>query len=241
MIDVNGVSLTIGTSRILRDVSLTAGPGEIVGLIGRNGSGKTMLLRCIAGLVRPTAGTVTADGIVVGRDRDFLPSSGIIIETPGFISYYSGMRNLMLLAGIRGKAGREEVREAVRLAGLAPDDRRPVRKYSLGMRQRLGIAQAIMEDPRYLLLDEPMNGLDGEGLTDMRELFISLKNKGKTLLIASHSREDIEILCDKVYEMDKGRSCLYASGTICPCGGPQRPGPGGLCGGGPGLRVSLRV
>ena len=205
MIDVNGVSLTIGTSRILRDVSLTAGPGEIVGLIGRNGSGKTMLLRCIAGLVRPTAGTVTADGIVVGRDRDFLPSSGIIIETPGFISYYSGMRNLMLLAGIRGKAGREEVREAVRLAGLDPDDRRPVRKYSLGMRQRLGIAQAVMEDPRYLLLDEPMNGLDGEGLADMRELFISLKNKGKTLLIASHSREDIEILCDRVYEMDKGR------------------------------------
>lgn len=205
MIDVNGVSLTIGTSRILRDVSLTAGPGEIVGLIGRNGSGKTMLLRCIAGLVRPTAGTVTADGIVVGRDRDFLPSSGIIIETPGFISYYSGMRNLMLLAGIRGKAGREEVREAVRLAGLDPDDRRPVRKYSLGMRQRLGIAQAVMEDPEYLLLDEPMNGLDGEGLADMRELFISLKNKGKTLLIASHSREDIEILCDKVYEMDKGR------------------------------------
>ena len=208
MIDVNGVSLTIGTSRILGDVSLTAGPGEIVGLIGRNGSGKTMLLRCIAGLVRPTAGTVTADGIVVGRDRDFLPSSGIIIETPGFISYYSGMRNLMLLAGIRGKAGREEVREAVRLAGLDPDDRRPVRKYSLGMRQRLGIAQAVMEDPRYLLLDEPMNGLDGEGLTDMRELFISLKNKGKTLLIASHSREDIEILCDRVYEMDKGRIAL---------------------------------
>ena len=208
MIDVNGVSLTIGTSRILRDVSLTAGPGEIVGLIGRNGSGKTMLLRCIAGLVRPTAGTVTADGIVVGRDRDFLPSSGIIIETPGFISYYSGMRNLMLLAGIRGKAGREEVREAVRLAGLDPDDRRPVRKYSLGMRQRLGIAQAVMEDPRYLLLDEPMNGLDNEGLADMRELFISLKNKGKTLLIASHSREDIEILCDRVYEMDKGRIAL---------------------------------
>lgn len=208
MIDVNGVSLTIGTSRILRDASLTAGPGEIVGLIGRNGSGKTMLLRCIAGLVRPTAGTVTADGIVVGRDRDFLPSSGIIIETPGFISYYSGMRNLMLLAGIRGKAGREEVREAVRLAGLDPDDRRPVRKYSLGMRQRLGIAQAVMEDPRYLLLDEPMNGLDGEGLADMRELFISLKNKGKTLLIASHSREDIEILCDRVYEMDKGRIAL---------------------------------
>ena len=208
MIDVNGVSLTIGTSRILRDVSLTAGPGEIVGLIGRNGSGKTMLLRCIAGLVRPTAGTVTSDGIIVGRDRDFLPSSGIIIETPGFISYYSGMRNLMLLAGIRGKAGREEVREAVRLAGLDPDDRRPVRKYSLGMRQRLGIAQAVMEDPRYLLLDEPMNGLDNEGLADMRELFISLKNKGKTLLIASHSREDIEILCDKVYEMDKGRIAL---------------------------------
>lgn len=208
MIDVNGVSLTIGTSRILRDASLTAGPGEIVGLIGRNGSGKTMLLRCIAGLVRPTAGTVTADGIVVGRDRDFLPSSGIIIETPGFISYYSGMRNLMLLAGIRGKAGREEVREAVRLAGLDPDDRRPVRKYSLGMRQRLGIAQAVMEDPRYLLLDEPMNGLDNEGLTDMRELFISLKNKGKTLLIASHSREDIEILCDRVYEMDKGQIAL---------------------------------
>ncbi|MBR3231803.1 MAG: ATP-binding cassette domain-containing protein [Lachnospiraceae bacterium] len=208
MIDVNGVSLTIGTSRILRDASLTAGPGEIVGLIGRNGSGKTMLLRCIAGLVRPTAGTVTADGIVVGRDRDFLPSSGIIIETPGFISYYSGMRNLMLLAGIRGKAGREEVREAVRLAGLDPDDRRPVRKYSLGMRQRLGIAQAVMEDPRYLLLDEPMNGLDGEGLADMRELFISLKNKGKTLIIASHSREDIEILCDRVYEMDKGQIAL---------------------------------
>lgn len=114
----------------------------------------------------------------------------------------------MLLAGIRGKAGREEVREAVRLAGLDPDDRRPVRKYSLGMRQRLGIAQAVMEDPDILILDEPMNGLDNEGVRDMRELFISLKNKGKTLLIASHSREDIEILCDRVYEMDKGRIAL---------------------------------
>ena len=130
-------------------------------------------------------------------------------EESGAENYAGKVReDLVLLAGIRGKAGREEVREAIRLVGLEPGDRRPVRKYSLGMRQRLGIAQAVMEDPRYLLLDEPMNGLDGEGLTDMRELFISLKNKGKTLLIASHSREDIEILCDRVYEMDKGRIAL---------------------------------
>ena len=204
MINVENICLTLKNRDILTSVNLTMEPGNIYGLVGNNGSGKTMLMKDICGLVKPTSGTVTCDGIIIGKDRDYLPDAGIIIETPGFISYYSGFKNLKFLAGIRGKIGNEEIRKAMEDVGLDPDLRLPVRKYSLGMRQRLGIAQAIMENPRYLVFDEPMNGLDKNGIAEARKLLLDRKAAGATIILSSHIREDIDILCDHVYEMEQG-------------------------------------
>lgn len=204
IIEVRGLSLTIGKTAILNDVTVSLEAGKIHGLIGRNGSGKTMLMKCICGFIRPTRGEVVVDGKRVGKDVDFPENMGIIIETPGFIPYYSGYKNLKLLAGLRNKIGREEIIQAMERTGLDPKLKRHVKKYSLGMRQRLGLAQAIMEDPDILILDEPMNGLDKDGVEDMRRYLIDLREHGKTILIASHSSEDISVLCDAVYEMEKG-------------------------------------
>ena len=204
MIQIQGLSLSIKKTEILKNISVTFDNGEIHGLIGRNGSGKTMLMKCICGFVRPTSGAVHVAGKLIGKDCDFPESVGIIIETPGFIPYYSGYRNLKLLADLNKKIGKEEIRNTMQRVGLDPDLKRHVRKYSLGMRQRLGLAQAIMENPDLLILDEPMNGLDKEGVADMRKYLLDLKAQGKTILIASHSSEDIDVLCDTVCEMDKG-------------------------------------
>lgn len=204
IIEVRGLSLTIGKTAILNDVTVSLEAGKIHGLIGRNGSGKTMLMKCICGFIRPTRGVVVVDGKRVGKDVDFPKNMGIIIETPGFIPYYSGYKNLKLLAGLRNKIGKEEIIQAMERTGLDPKLKRHVKKYSLGMRQRLGLAQAIMEDPDILILDEPMNGLDKDGVEDMRRYLIDLREQGKTILIASHSSEDISVLCDAVYEMEKG-------------------------------------
>lgn len=205
MIEVRNVSLILQKNEILKDISVHFERGKIHGLIGRNGSGKTMLMKCICGFVKPTIGEITVDGKRIGKDCDFPKNAGIIIETPGFIPYYSGYKNLKLLADLRGKISREDIRKTMEKVGLNPDLKRHVRKYSLGMRQRLGLAQAIMENPDLLILDEPMNGLDKDGVADMREYLIALKEQGKTILIASHSAEDIDILCDTVCEIDKGR------------------------------------
>ena len=204
VIDVKNISLTIKKQKILDNVSLSCEEGKIYGLVGRNGSGKTMLMKCICGFIKPTAGEITVDGKRVGKDVDFPKDMGIIIETPGFIPYYSGYKNLKLLAGLNNKIGKEEVRNSMKQVGLDPDLRRHVRKYSLGMRQRLGLAQAIMENPKILILDEPFNGLDKEGVAEMREYLLGYKKQGKTILICSHSAEDITVLCETVHEMDKG-------------------------------------
>lgn len=205
MIQIKNVSLTINKTVILKSVCASFERGKIHGLIGRNGSGKTMLMKCVCGFVKPSQGEIFVDGERIGKDCDFPKNTGIIIETPGFIPYYSGYKNLKLLAGLNNKIGKQEVREAMEKVGLDPDLKRHVKKYSLGMRQRLGLAQAIMEDPELLILDEPMNGLDKDGVKDMREYLLALKMQGKTIIIASHSAEDIDILCDTVSEMDKGR------------------------------------
>ena len=204
MVEINNLNLTIGKTAILKSVSVSFDAGKIHGLIGRNGSGKTMLMKCVCGFVRPTAGKVRVAGKQIGKDCDFPESVGIIIETPGFIPYYSGYRNLKLLADLNKRIGKEEIRKTMQRVGLDPDLKRHVRKYSLGMRQRLGLAQAIMENPDLLILDEPMNGLDKEGVADMRKYLLDLKAQDKTILIASHSSEDIDVLCDTVCEMDKG-------------------------------------
>lgn len=204
IIQVNNISLTIKKTEILKSVAIEFEKGKIHGLIGRNGSGKTMLMKCICGFVRPTSGEIIVNGKKVGKDCDFPENIGIIIETPGFIPYYSGYKNLKLLAELNKKISGEQLKIAMEQVGLDPNLKRHVKKYSLGMRQRLGLAQAIMENPDILILDEPMNGLDKDGVADMRKYLLELKEQGKTILIASHSSEDIEILCDTVCEMDKG-------------------------------------
>lgn len=204
MIEVKDVSLQIKKEKILKNVSVNFAKGEIHGIIGRNGSGKTMLFKCICGFVMPTSGEILVDDKKIGVDCDFPQNTGIIIETPGFIPYYSGFKNLKILADIRHKIDDDTIRKSMEMSGLDPYLKKSVKKYSLGMRQRLGLAQAIMEDPELLILDEPMNGLDKEGVADMRQYLLALKKRGKTILIASHSAEDIEILCDTVHEMDKG-------------------------------------
>jgi len=204
IIEINGVSLTLRKTQILKDINKSFEKGKIHGLIGRNGSGKTMLMKCICGFIKPTEGEITVFGKKIGKDCDFPDSVGIIIETPGFIPYYSGYKNLKLLADLNRKITGEQVKNAMNQVGLDPELKRHVKKYSLGMRQRLGLAQAIMENPDLLILDEPMNGLDKNGVSDMRKYLLEFKEQGKTILIASHSAEDIEILCDTVCEMDKG-------------------------------------
>lgn len=202
---IKDVSLKIKQSLILDNVSLQCSKGEICGIVGRNGSGKTMLMKCICGFVRPTNGDILVLGKKIGKDTDLIPEAGIIIETPGFIPYYSGMKNLRLLASIQNKITESDIRKVMETVGLNPDMKRAVKKYSLGMRQRLGLAQAIMENPRVLILDEPFNGLDNEGVADMRRYLLKLKKEGKTIILSSHSMEDITVLCDKVYEMEHGK------------------------------------
>ena len=205
IIKVENLSKQFGKTEVLHQVNVSFAKGQIHGLIGRNGSGKTMLLKCICGFVPATSGTITVQGKVVGKDIDIPKNIGIIIETPGFLPGYSAYKNLKFLADISGKADKQAVKDAIKKVGLDLELKRHVGKYSLGMRQRLGLAQAIMEDPDILLLDEPMNGLDNEGVEEMRKFLLELKEQGKTIIIASHSKEDIEVLCDTVSEMDKGR------------------------------------
>ena len=204
IVEIKELDLSIKKTEILKKVSVSFEQGKIHGLIGRNGSGKTMLMKCICGFIRPTSGTIRVNGREVGKDCDFPENIGIIIETPGFIPYYSGFKNLKLIADLNKKADTEQIKRAMSQVGLDPTLKRHVVKYSLGMRQRLGLAQAIMENPDILRLDEPMNGLDKEGVEDMRKYLLDFKTLGKTILIASHSSEDIEVLCDTVHEMDKG-------------------------------------
>lgn len=204
VVDMKNVTKQYGANKVLRDVSLTCETGKIYGLIGRNGSGKTVLLKCICGLVIPTSGEVRVWGQSVGKDVDFPENIGFIIESPGFLLQESGLSNLKHLASIRGKIGIDEIRESMNTVGLDPDLKLHVGKYSMGMRQRLGIAQAIMEKPKLLVLDEPMNGLDNQGVEHIRSLLLALKESGVTILLASHFKDDIAYLCDEVYQMDAG-------------------------------------
>lgn len=204
IIEINNLSKSFKDANILRNINFSVEKGKIVGIIGRNGSGKTVLFKCICGLNRPTKGTVKINNIEIGKDIDVPDRIGVIIENPGFIPNYNAFKNLKFLAMIKNKIEDEQIMDVIALVGLNPKSKKHVGKYSLGMRQRLGIAQAIMEDPDVLILDEPMNGLDNDGVQDMRKLFLKLKEQGKTILLASHNKEDIEVLCDVVYSMDKG-------------------------------------
>lgn len=203
-VNVQHLTKGFGSETVLHDVSLLLEQGRIYGMIGRNGSGKTVLMKCICGFLRPNAGTVQVFGKTIGTDCDFAPDTGMLIETPGFLPHETGMNNLMWLARMGKNASKARVRELIEMVGLDPALHKPVSQYSLGMRQRLGIAQAMLDDPSLLILDEPMNGLDKSGVCSIRELLQSLKAQGKTILLASHFAQDIDELCDTVYEMDQG-------------------------------------
>ena len=188
----------------LRGISISFEKGKIHGIIGRNGSGKTVMMKCICGLMHPDSGKITVNGKMIGKEVDIANDIGAIIEAPGFLPNYSGYRNLKFLADIKRVIGKQEIYATMKTVGLDPDNGKHVGKYSLGMRQRLGLAQAIMENPSILILDEPMNGLDRKGVEEMRDLLVSFREQGKTVLLASHNREDIDILCDTVQEMEDG-------------------------------------
>ena len=213
-ISVQNLSKSFGQERVLKNVTRDFEKRKIHGIVGNNGSGKTVLMKCICGFLIPDSGSITVNGERVGVDVDFPRDMGLIIETPGFLPNMTGVKNLEILASLNKKIGLEEIASAIRRVGLDPLMKKPVGKYSLGMRQRLGIAQAIMEDPALLILDEPLNGLDKYGVREMRQLIKGLKEQGKTILLASHNQGDIDELCDTVCEMDAGVMTMIREESI---------------------------
>lgn len=207
-VSVQNVCKDFGQERVLHNVTRNFETGKIHGIVGNNGSGKTVLMKCICGFLIPTEGKIVVNGRQVGKDMDFPTDLGLIIETPGFLPQMSGVKNLEILASLNKKISLSKIAATIRRVGLDPNLKKLVGKYSLGMRQRLGIAQAIMEDPRLLVLDEPLNGLDKHGVKEMRELLKGLKTEGKTILLASHNQYDIDELCDTVCEMDAGHMTI---------------------------------
>lgn len=203
-ISIRNVSKKFGEEIVLKNITHDFECGLVHGIVGMNGSGKTVLLKCICGFLFPTEGRIYVKEKRVGRDIDFPESLGMIIESPGFLPNLSGFKNLKLLASLRGKIDDETIRSAIRCVGLDAESKKHVGKYSMGMRERLGIAQAIMEDPDLLILDEPFNGLDKQGVQEVYDLIMELNDQGKTIFLVSHNAADIEMLCDTVCEMDAG-------------------------------------
>ena len=204
MIEVLDVNKSFGEEHVLKNITHIFEKGKIHGIVGNNGSGKTVLMKCICGFLRPDTGEIFVNHKQVGRERDFPEDIGIIIETPGFLPHLSGFQNLKILASLRKIANDHTICSVMEQVGLDPDMRKPVGKYSLGMRQRLGLAQALMEDPSLLILDEPLNGLDKQGTQHIRNIIKGLREEGKTVILASHNQIDIDELCDTVCEMDAG-------------------------------------
>lgn len=204
IIEVRDVTKKFKEYTALNHVTVSFQEGKIHGIVGRNGSGKTVLMKCICGLMHQDTGEIVIHNKRIGKDVDIAEGIGAIIESPGFLNNYSAIKNLQFLAGINRKIKKQEIEEYIELVGLDPKNKKHVGKYSMGMRQRLGLAQALMENPEILILDEPMNGLDNQGVEEMRKLLLKMKKDGKTILLASHNKEDIKVLCDTVHEMDQG-------------------------------------
>ena len=202
---LDNVTKQINNENVLTNVSIKFDSGNIYGIFGRNGSGKTMLFRVICGLIKPTAGTVYYNNLRLHKDISFPPSLGVIIETPAFWNEFSGTENLRMLASIQKRASAEDIRDSLIRVGLDPDDKRPVKKYSLGMRQRLAVAQGVMEKPDLIVFDEPTNALDEEAIELVRNILVVEKERGAIVLLASHNKDDIRLLADVTYQMDSGR------------------------------------
>lgn len=201
-IKLENISKEIKGTPVLKQINLSIKKGSIIGLVGINGSGKTMLLRAITGLIH-VDGKIEIDGKIMEKGQ-FPTDMGVLIELPAFLPDFTGKKNLQLLGLLQDDVTENDINEALISVGLNPDDKRPYRKYSLGMRERLGIAQAIMKKPQIILLDEPTNGIDIEGIEELKKLFIQLKNNGSTVIIASHDRQFLEDLESINYEMKAG-------------------------------------
>lgn len=203
-IQLTNISKTFGKQTVLQPLTMGFEEGMIHGIIGRNGSGKTVLMKMILGILQPTTGTVIVGDKRIGKDVDFPESAGAIIETIEFIPYMSAYQNLADIAAMRGNLSKVQIKEVLEMVGLGNVGRKHVSKFSMGMRQRLAIAQAVMESPKLLILDEPMNGMDEKGVEEMRRLILARKAAGTTIILSSHNIEDIRILCDQVYRIDAG-------------------------------------
>ena len=203
-IRIDHVCKSIAGQDILKDISLSIEKGKCCGIIGNNGSGKTVLFKCILGFYKVDSGDIYVDGVLRKKTDGIISGTSAIIEAPAFIENMSGIMNLRYLYELNHKKNMKYLQSLMKNLGLEPSNKKPVKKYSLGMRQRLSIAQLLMDDNDFLIIDEPMNGLDKRGVEEVREIFLDLKDKGKTLFISSHNPKDIDILCDKTYEIDNG-------------------------------------
>lgn len=204
-IKINDVSKVIKGNTVLNHITMEMKSGNIYGLWGINGSGKTMLMRAICGLIKPSSGTIEIDGVVLGKEFSFPENIGVMLENPSFLSGYTGYENLKLLTAIKDVIGPKEIRMALTAVGLDPDDKRKYKKFSLGMKQRLGIACAIMEDPELIILDEPFNALDDAGVSLVKKIIINLKKKGKLIILSCHDKEELETLSDKIFRLRDGK------------------------------------
>jgi len=202
---IKGLYKSIKKVPILEDINMELVGGKIYGLKGKNGSGKTMLMRAICGLITQTSGSIEVNGELLGKDISFPRSVGILIENPAFISNYTGLKNLQVLASIQKRINDDEIKNVIRIVGLDPEDKRTYKKYSLGMKQRLGIAAAIMEKPDIVILDEPINALDESGALQVREILSDLKTNGSIIILACHDAQELEFLSDEIYTISEGK------------------------------------
>ncbi len=203
---IEGLNKTIRKRQILKDINMELHSGKVYGIVGRNGSGKTMLFRAVSGLMKIDSGIVELDGKQLHKDFEILPNIGIVLENAGLYPDMTGFQNLRYLANVHKKVSDEQIKETIRRVGLDPEDKRSFRKYSLGMKQRIILAQALMEQPDILLLDEPTNALDEDGVADIRTIIKEERERGALVLLASHNASDIELLADEVFYMKDG--CL---------------------------------
>ncbi len=202
---VDNVTKVLKGVTVLENVSYEFTGGNIYGIVGKNGCGKTMLMRAICGLIKPTEGKILIDDKELHKDISFPPNIGIIIEKPEFLGYLSGFENLKRLAEINNKVSDKEIRDYMKMFSLNPDSKLHMRKYSLGMKQKIGIIQAIMENPDYLILDEPFNAIDEETVKMVHKLLLDYKKQGKLIIVTSHHKEDIDTVCDHVVSMQEGK------------------------------------
>ena len=205
VIKLTNVSKVIKKAKVLDNINLELTSGKVYGFKGKNGSGKTMLMRVICGLISATEGTVEIDGRILGKDMTFPESVGVLIENPAFIGNYTGFKNLKVLASIQNRIGDEQIRKALEDIGLDPDDKRTYRKYSLGMKQKLGIAAAVMENPDIIILDEPINALDEVSVEKVHDILDEQKKRDAVIIIACHDKEELDQLSDEIIEISDGR------------------------------------